>query len=139
MFPFFLLFYFLISKQITASDVNALEITPTTKSHGSLQYKIRVRKHLPIDETIFVNVHSPLTQQTIQIPIQSTSAEPKCVNQPFQSVPTIVLSLISNFGLIISALIVLSATIWGECFVFFFVIVLFIFFISSNTNLHIMK
>lgn len=100
--------------QITVSDASALEITPTTKAHGSLQYKIRVRKHLPVDETIFVNVHSPLTQQTIQIPIQSTSAEPKCVNQPFQSVPAIVVNLISNFGLIISALIVLSATIWGE-------------------------
>lgn len=100
--------------EVTASDVKAIEITPLTKTHGLLEYKLRARRQLSLDETIFVNVHSPLTQQTVQIPIQSSTAAPKCVTQPFQSVPSILLSLISNFGLIISALIVLSATIWGK-------------------------
>lgn len=87
---------------------------PTIKSHGSHQYKIKVLKPLADDESIAVNVYSPLTIQTVQIPIYSSKVPPKCLNQPFQSMPTLFLSVVSNFGLIISAVIVLSATIWGK-------------------------
>lgn len=98
---------------LTISDPNSFEIVPTTKTHGTHQYKIKPIKSFPVDETAFVNVHSPLTVQNIQIPIQSLKIAPKCVNQPFQGVSTFALNLISNLGLIVSALIVLSATIWG--------------------------
>lgn len=103
-----------IFEQVTTSNQKSLEVSLTSKGHGAYQYKVSVLKPLPIDETVFVNVYSPLTKQTIQIPIQSSKVLPKCLTQPFQSMSTLFLNVISNFGLIISALIVLSATIWGK-------------------------
>lgn len=100
--------------QVTTSNRKSLEVTLTSKGHGTYQYKLRVLKPLPIDETAFVSVHSPVTRQTLQIPIQPSKVVPKCTTQPFQNMSTLFLNVISNFGLIISALIVLSATIWGK-------------------------
>lgn len=99
---------------LSSSDPSSFEIQPMTKAHGVNQYKVKPLKSFPIDETAFIAVNSPLTQQTIQIPIQSLKMSPKCASQPFQGVSTFALNLISNLGLIVSALIILSATIWGK-------------------------
>lgn len=100
--------------QVTSSDPNAFEIT-STQAKNSNQYKIKILRNIPLDETVFIIVNSPLTMQTIQIPVQSLRIAMKCLNQPFQSFTTIAYSVISNLGLIVSMLIILAATIWGMC------------------------
>lgn len=102
--------------QVSISNPGVFEIIPTTKSQDSKQYKIKLLKRLPSDESVFVIINSPLTMQTIQIPIQSLKAPLKCLNQPFQSISTTIFSIISNLGLVIFMLFILAATIWGKCF-----------------------
>lgn len=99
--------------RVTSSDPNAFEITPTN-AKNSIQYKIKLLRNIPFDEIAFLTVDSPLTMQTIQIPIQSLQIAQKCLNQPFQSFSTLAFNIISNLGLIVSMLIILSATIWGS-------------------------
>lgn len=99
--------------QVTSSDASTFEITTTT-SKTSNQYKVKLLRSLPLDETAFITVNSPLTMQTIQIPIQSLQIAQKCLNQPFQSFSTFAFNIISNVGLIVSMLIILAATVWGK-------------------------
>lgn len=98
--------------QVKSSNPNAFEITHTN-AKNAIQYKIKLLKNIALDETAFLTVHSPLTMQTIQIPIQSLLIAQKCLNQPFQSFSTLAFNIISNLGLIVSMLIILSFTIWG--------------------------
>lgn len=99
--------------QVTSSDPSAFEIT-SIKAKSSIQYKIKLLRNIPLDETPYILVNSPLTLQTIQIPVQSLRVAPKCLNQPFQSISTIAFNIISNLGLIVSLLIILAATTWGK-------------------------
>lgn len=101
--------------QVTSSDLSALEIIQTSKGHGSHQYKVQLLKIHPLDETLFVTINSPVSEQSIQVPITSPNVAQKCVNQPLQSMSSALLTVISNLGLIISTLIVLAATVWGTC------------------------
>ncbi|XP_031623845.1 nuclear pore membrane glycoprotein 210 isoform X2 [Contarinia nasturtii] len=103
--------------QVTSSDASAFEIVPT-KAKNAIQYKIKTLKNIPLDETAFIIVNSPLTMQTIQIPIQSLIIAQKCMSQPFQSFSTVAVNIISNIGLIVSMLIILSATIWAFIYCF---------------------
>lgn len=98
---------------VTSSDPNGLEISMTPAKH-SQQYKVKLLRPLAIDETAFITVNSPLTMQTIQIPIQSLQIASKCLNQPFQSFSTVAFNVISNLGLIVSMLIILAASVWGK-------------------------
>lgn len=101
--------------QVSSSDPSAFEIT-STKAKSSNQYKIKLLRNIPLDETTYIIVNSPLTLQTIQIPVQSLRVAQKCLNQPFQSISTIAYNIISNLGFIVSLLIILAATIWGNNF-----------------------
>lgn len=101
--------------QVSTSDPKTLEVVSKSKTHGTHEYKVRLLKNLSDDKTAFVFINSPLTMQTIQIPIQSVELMQKCLSQPFQSFSTMALGLISNLGLIVSMLIILSATVWGKC------------------------
>ena len=38
----------------------------------------------------------------------------KCGTQPFTSAPDLLVNYVSNFGLLISAVTVLAATVWGK-------------------------
>lgn len=99
--------------QVTSSDPSAFEIT-STKAKSANQYKIKLLRNIPLDETAYIIVNSPLTMQTVQIPVQSLRFAQKCLNQPFQSFSTLAFNVISNLGLIVSLLIILAATIWGK-------------------------
>lgn len=101
--------------QVSTSDPKTLEVVSKSKTHGLYEYKIRLLKNLPDDETHYLKIHSPLTMQQIEIPIQSVKMMQKCLSKPFQSFSTMALGIISNLGLIVSGLIVLMATIWGKC------------------------
>lgn len=41
-------------------------------------------------------------------------APKKCGTQPFTSAPDLLVNYVSNFGLLISAVTVLAATVWGK-------------------------
>lgn len=99
--------------QVTSSDPSAFEIL-TTAGQTSNQYKIKLLRNIPVDESAFITVNSPLTMQTIQIPVHSLQMSQKCLNQPFQSFSTVAFNVISNLGLIVSMLIILAATVWGK-------------------------
>lgn len=99
--------------QVTSSHPNGFELT-STKSKNFIHYKIKILKYIPLDETAYIVVNSPLTMQTIHVPIQSLLIAQKCMNQPFQSFSTFTFNIISNLGLIASMLIILAAPIWGK-------------------------
>lgn len=98
---------------VSTSDASTLEVTLLSKTQGTHQYKPKLLKSLPLDETVFVVIRSPLSAQTIQIPITSPIVLQKCLNQPLQSMSSIVFTIISNLGFIISSLIILAGTVWG--------------------------
>ncbi|XP_039450976.1 nuclear pore membrane glycoprotein 210 [Culex pipiens pallens] len=106
--------------EIASSNPSLLEITIVQKTPNSLQYKPRLLGSYSIDspEQLFVSVNSPLTLQKLRIPIQSPHAMRKCAAQPLYNVPNLFLSYVSNFGLVISALIVLAASVWVFVFCF---------------------
>ncbi|XP_055917855.1 nuclear pore membrane glycoprotein 210 [Eupeodes corollae] len=100
--------------EVKPSDTSILELIPQAKVHGSLQYKVKQLNQLPTEEQLFIYVHSPLTQEDIEIPIVLglNALQQKCSNQPFSNSSTFLIKIVSNVGLIISALIILAATIW---------------------------
>ncbi|XP_055603994.1 nuclear pore membrane glycoprotein 210-like [Uranotaenia lowii] len=106
--------------EVAASNPSLLETALVQKNTGSVQYKLRFLSSYSLDssEDLFVAVHSPLTHQTLRIPIQSPHMIRKCASQPLYNVPNLFLSYVSNFGLLISALIVLAATVWVFVFCF---------------------
>lgn len=106
--------------EVTSSQPSVLELTMVQKGPGSLQYKLRLLSSYSLEssEELFISVYSPLTAQSIKIAIQSPLMMKKCASQPFYNVPNLFLSYVSNFGLLISALIVLAATVWVFVFCF---------------------
>lgn len=107
--------------EIASSNPSLLEVTMVAKTPGSIQYKPRLLGSYSIEspEELFVSVNSPLTLQKLKVPIQSPHLMRKCAAQPaLYSVPNLFLSYVSNFGLVISALIVLAATVWVFVFCF---------------------
>ncbi|XP_058828895.1 nuclear pore membrane glycoprotein 210 [Topomyia yanbarensis] len=106
--------------EVTPSNPSMLEVTMIQKGPASIQYKLRLLSSYSLEtsDDLFVNVNSPLTLQKIKIPIQSPLVMRKCASQPLYNVPNLFLNYVSNFGLLISALIVLAATVWVFVFCF---------------------
>ncbi|XP_055533000.1 nuclear pore membrane glycoprotein 210 [Wyeomyia smithii] len=106
--------------EVASSNPSMLEVSMVQKGPGSIQYKLRLLSSYSLEsgEDLFVSVNSPLTLQKIKIPIQSPLVMRKCASQPLYNVPNLFLSYVSNFGLLISALIVLAATVWVFVFCF---------------------
>lgn len=92
-----------------------LEIVQSSKGHGSHQYKAKLLAAHPLDESLFITITSPLSDQIIQVPIVSPNVAHKCMKQPLENMSSALLTVISNLGLIISTLTVLAATVWGMC------------------------
>lgn len=53
--------------QVKPSDSTLLEIKQQAKTHGSLQYKVKVLNEISSDSQMFIYVHSPLTLQDIEV------------------------------------------------------------------------
>lgn len=78
-----------------------------------LQYKAKLLQSLHTaadDEPISIKIISPLTQQTVDVLVQ-----PNNLIGSQQNFSSYLLNFVMQFGFIISALIVLAVTIWGEC------------------------
>ena len=102
---------------VVPSNSQILEVLTGEKLPGSKMYKFKLSSYFDPDgtEDIFVTVNSPLTQQSIKIPFVSANSMRKCSVQPIFSPSTSTfVNFVSNLGLIISALVVLAATVWGE-------------------------
>ncbi|XP_055645354.1 nuclear pore membrane glycoprotein 210 [Toxorhynchites rutilus septentrionalis] len=106
--------------EIKSSNPSVLEVSMSQKDLGSAQYQLRLLKSYSVDssEELFVSVISKLTQQNVKVPVQSPLVMRKCASQPFYSMPNMFLNYVSQFGLMISALIVLAATVWVFVFCF---------------------
>ncbi|XP_020712667.1 nuclear pore membrane glycoprotein 210 isoform X1 [Ceratitis capitata] len=99
--------------EVKASDAKYLQVTQQVKAHGSLQYKVKIQHELPTDEQLFIHVHSPTTLQDIEIPILGTNnLLQTCSTQPFSNSSSFFVKVISNIGLIVTALVVLGFTVW---------------------------
>lgn len=79
-----------------------------------LQYKAKLLQPLAAvadDEPISIKIISPLTQQIVDVLIQSNNL---IGNQLTQNLSSHIFNFVMQFGFIISALIILAVTIWGE-------------------------
>lgn len=86
-----------------------------SKAHGTLHYKAKIIGNIANDDRLSIKISSPLTQQNIEIVIQSAYSLNKCSSHPLPNITNTFMEIISNFGLIISTLISLAGTIWGKC------------------------
>ncbi|KAG4071558.1 hypothetical protein HA402_011712 [Bradysia odoriphaga] len=103
------------SVEVKPSHPSILEITQTAKSHGMLQYTAKLLQSLDsvADEPISIKIISPLTQQAVDVSIQSNNL---IGNQ--QNLSSHIFNFVMQFGFIISALIILAVTIWVGVFCF---------------------
>ncbi|CAD7078083.1 unnamed protein product [Hermetia illucens] len=102
--------------EVKPSDASVLEVIPQAKAHGSLQYKVKLINELPTDEQLFVQVHSPLTLQDIQVPIEETNSVMKCSTRPFNNASTFLINIVSHIGVIISVIVlILTIYVWFFC------------------------
>uniref|UniRef100_A0A1B0CW60 BIG2 domain-containing protein n=1 Tax=Lutzomyia longipalpis TaxID=7200 RepID=A0A1B0CW60_LUTLO len=93
--------------EIHSSDPKVLQVGKLEKTQGMLQSQLKLLSALPDDEGVHLEISSPLTKQTIQVPILSPMAARKCSRQPFNLAGGLT-EIISNLGLVISATIILA-------------------------------
>nr|XP_040219055.2 nuclear pore membrane glycoprotein 210 [Anopheles coluzzii] len=106
--------------EVTSTDPAVLAIRPQQKQPGLLEYRLELLDNYKEEwaDSLAVLVNSPLTQQSVRVPINSPMAPRKCGTQPFTSAPDLLVNYVSNFGLLISAVTVLAATVWVVVFCF---------------------
>ncbi|XP_049299266.1 nuclear pore membrane glycoprotein 210 [Anopheles funestus] len=106
--------------EVTSSDPAALAIRQQQKQPGLLEYRLELLTNYKDEwaDSLAVLVNSPLTLQNVRVPIHSPMAPRKCATQPFASTPDLLVNYMSNFGLLISAVTVLAATVWVIVFCF---------------------
>lgn len=108
--------------QVKSSHPTVLEVVAVSKVPGTWQYRATLIDSIP-DEAVQVHIVSPLSQQNIDVTIGTPSVvmlNGKCSGggtpPSWQSVGSMFVNMVSNIGLIISALITLAVAIWGEYF-----------------------
>uniref|UniRef100_A0A182YKB3 Nuclear pore membrane glycoprotein 210 n=1 Tax=Anopheles stephensi TaxID=30069 RepID=A0A182YKB3_ANOST len=106
--------------EVTSSDPAALAIRQQQKQPGLLEYRLELLSTYREEwaDSLAVLIHSPLTLQNVRVPINSPTVPRKCATQPFTSTPDLLVNYMSNFGLLISAVTVLAATVWVIVFCF---------------------
>uniref|UniRef100_A0A182NJ95 BIG2 domain-containing protein n=1 Tax=Anopheles dirus TaxID=7168 RepID=A0A182NJ95_9DIPT len=106
--------------EVTSSDPAALAIRQQAKQPGLLEYRFELLDTYRDEwaDSLAVVINSPLTMQNVRVPISSPTAPRKCSTQPFHSTPDMLVNYVSSFGLLISAVTVLAATVWVVVFCF---------------------
>uniref|UniRef100_A0A182Q5Y5 BIG2 domain-containing protein n=1 Tax=Anopheles farauti TaxID=69004 RepID=A0A182Q5Y5_9DIPT len=106
--------------EVTASDPSALAVRQQAKQPGLLEYRLELLDTYRDEwvDSLAVVINSPLTVQNVRVPISSPSTPRKCSTQPFHSTPDMLVNYVSSFGLLISAVTVLAATVWVVVFCF---------------------
>lgn len=95
---------------VQSSDTTALVVSETKRSPESTIYRFKPHKEISDEDRIIVRISSPLTDQTIEVLVQSSESTLKCSQRSFVGVAS-TSELISKFGLIISSVIVLLFSI----------------------------
>lgn len=108
---------------VKSSHPTVLEVTAVSKTPGRLEFGAKLIGNLPTSESVVVHIVSPLSQQSIDIvigvPAVTAAMNGRCSagsgSPPsWQSVGAMLVNMVSNIGLIISALIALAVAIWGK-------------------------
>lgn len=91
--------------EVTSSHPEHLLLIPLPKTAGRLQFKLRLQ-NAGVDSEMFVKVHSPLTHQTVQIPIVPPSQqEMKDLTSSW------IVSVMSNVGKIIAICVLVLTSV----------------------------
>lgn len=90
--------------EVTSSHPDLLEIYTLPKTSGRLQFKVKLHNAGAVDSELFIRVTSPLTHQSVQIPIL-----PPSEHEPAPTSNTWFVSAMTNIGKI-TAIIVLVLT-----------------------------
>ncbi|EDW01493.1 nuclear pore membrane glycoprotein 210 [Drosophila grimshawi] len=96
--------------QVKASDTNYFAVELIEHAHGLSKYRVRFLKDFPLEENLYVLVHSPDTNQSIQVPIiGDTTFAGKCSGRPGGP---LLRPLIENLGFILTTTVIVIASIW---------------------------
>ncbi|XP_059614820.1 nuclear pore membrane glycoprotein 210 [Phlebotomus argentipes] len=98
--------------EVQSSDPTVLQVGKLEKTQGMVQSQLKLLAALPEDDTVHLKISSPLTKQTIEVPVLSPLAARKCSRQAFNLVGG-VYDVISNLGLIVSFTIILGIILWA--------------------------
>ncbi|XP_002059350.3 nuclear pore membrane glycoprotein 210 isoform X2 [Drosophila virilis] len=96
--------------QVKPSDSKYFAIELIEHAHGLSKYRVRFFKDFPLDEHFYVLVHSPETNQSVEVPIVAdTSMVEKCTGRTggplFQH-------LMDNLGFILTTTFIVIVSIW---------------------------
>lgn len=91
--------------EVTSSHPEHLLLIPLQKTTGRLQFKLRLQ-NAGVDSELFVKVHSPLTHQTVQIPIMPPNQQDiKDLTSSW------IVSLMSNVGKIVAICVLVLTSV----------------------------
>lgn len=94
--------------ELNSSHPNNLILIPLPKTtSGKQSYKLRLNDASTVDDELFISINSPLTQQSIKIPILPESYSEKLVNYN----DSWVTNIMSNVGKIIAIFVLVLTTI----------------------------
>ncbi|XP_060653588.1 nuclear pore membrane glycoprotein 210 [Drosophila nasuta] len=97
--------------QVKPSDSKYFSIDLVEQAHGLSKYRVRFLSDLPLDEHFSVLIHSPETNQSLEVPIVSdTTTLQKCSTKSTGG-PLLQL-LIENLNFIVTMMIIVVASIW---------------------------
>lgn len=126
------------ARQVKSSDAAILEVVPVSKAAGVWQFQARLLQPIPIapdsdaSASLAVLIKSAQSQQNIRVVVQSAADESallassgacadtltgagQCAGrQAAYSTSSVLVTVVSNMGLIISVLIALAVAIFGK-------------------------
>ncbi|ALC40423.1 gp210, partial [Drosophila busckii] len=100
----------LLKLEVKPSDSSYFAVDLLEKAHGLSKYRVRFLKELPLDERLFILVHSPVTEQSVEVPIVSDQMlATKCVTGTGSP---LLQTFLENFKFIITIVLIVIVSIW---------------------------
>ncbi|XP_017061137.1 nuclear pore membrane glycoprotein 210 [Drosophila ficusphila] len=97
--------------QVKPSDSKYFAVDFIEHGHGISKYRLRFFEDFPLDETFYVLVVSPDTEQSIEVPIVgSTMLAQKCAGRPYGG--PLVYRLLENLGFVLTTTVIVIFSIW---------------------------
>jgi hypothetical protein len=92
--------------EVTSSHPDHLILIPLPKVSGRLQYKLKLHNAGAVDSELYIRVSSPLTLQTVQIPIA-----PQSQSEILEQTSSWVVDVMSNIGKVIAICVLVLTSI----------------------------
>ena len=92
--------------EVTSSHPDHLVLVPMQKATGRLQYKAKLHNAAAVDSELFVKIFSPLTHQTLQIPISPASQA-----EMLSKEENWICDLMSSIGKIVAVVVVVLTSV----------------------------